>query len=251
MKFLKLIERLEDLVLAGLNLPLTPWTIVNNERLMPLLDRIREQLPQELREASQLISHRDQVIEEARRQSLRIVHDAQQQAEHMVSESQLMSAIQDEANRVKSQLLNEGETIRQEAMAEAEAILRQAREHASVMIDKTYAWAIQTTRHTQSFLSQQLHASDDAINQLGLEPPDVDFVCQGALQTQVSDVRSEAKRQSVASKNSLPPLLNHEEELALWTNANGAASANPQVNSSQKMVSKSVKARQKLFAGAE
>lgn len=121
-QFSKTIEHIEDLILTGMGVPLTPWTLVNGEKLVPLLDTVRENLPDEIQSAHRILQSRDVLIQEAQQKANEIVQVAKRQAEHMLSESELMRAVQAEA-----------EHLRQSLMADLEAERRKAVEEISVM----------------------------------------------------------------------------------------------------------------------
>ncbi|MBX2860369.1 MAG: hypothetical protein KTR14_03990 [Vampirovibrio sp.] len=128
--FAKMIERMEDLVLAGLGIPLTPWTVVNGDKLVPLLDRIRETLPEEIRRSQIILERRDEVITDAQRKAAQILNDAKTQAESMLSESELMKAVQQEAERLRKEVVMELDALRKKAFEDAEAMKAQAYEEA-------------------------------------------------------------------------------------------------------------------------
>jgi len=132
--FTKLIEKLEDLVLTGLGIPLTSWTVVNGEKLVPLMDRIRETLPDEIRQAAMIIDRRDDILSESQAKGKQILENARLQAEQLLSESHLMSEVKKEA-----------EIIRQKVMAELDEYRRKAFEEAETMKAKAYEEA-RTTR---------------------------------------------------------------------------------------------------------
>lgn len=125
-----MIERMEDLILAGMSIPLTPWTIVHGDKLVPLLDRIRENLPEEVRQAQRVLEHRDELVVEAQRKANQMLQEAKEQAEQMLSESELLRAVHTEAERVRQQVWTELEAMRKKTFEEAEAAKGQAYEEA-------------------------------------------------------------------------------------------------------------------------
>ena len=129
-KFTKMIEKLEDLVLAGFSVPFTSWTVVNGPKMVPLLDRIRESLPEEIRQAQLIIGRRDELLEQSQAQAKQILENARTQAETMLSESHLMSEVKREAETIRQQLLSELDVYRRKVYEEAELMKSQAYEEA-------------------------------------------------------------------------------------------------------------------------
>ncbi len=114
---------------------------------MPLLDKVRENLPDEIRQAQGIINRRDEIIIESQRKGAQILEDAKSQAEAMLSESQLMGAVQQEADRIRQQVMTELDAHRKKAFEEAEAMKPLAYEESRVTREGAdrYAEAILNT----------------------------------------------------------------------------------------------------------
>lgn len=128
--FVKMIERIEDLVLTGLAIPFTPWTLVHGEKLVPLMDKLRDCMPEEIQNAQKLLYQREEIIADAQKKARQIMLDAKAQAEGLLSESELLKALETEAGRIKKQVMTEIEISKEKAEEEAYLIRSQAREDA-------------------------------------------------------------------------------------------------------------------------
>ena len=128
-----MIERMEDFILTGMGVPFTPFTIVNGEKLVPLLDRIREALPAEIQQAQRVLERRDEIVNEAQAKANQFLQDAKKQSEFMLSESELLRAVHEEANRIRQQITMELEAMRKKTFEEAEAAKAQAYEEATAI----------------------------------------------------------------------------------------------------------------------
>ncbi len=176
-----MIERMEDFVLTGMGIPFTPFTIVNGEKLVPLLDRIRENLPAEIQHAQRLLERRDDIVNDAQAKANQILQDARKQSEFMLSESELLRAVHEEANRIRQQITSELEALRKKAFEEAEAVKAQAYEESKSIregsdqyaemilgsLDKSLAEFQSVVRNGQRYLKK---TRADALQQL---PPSV------------------------------------------------------------------------------
>lgn len=128
-----MIERMEDFILTGMGIPFTPFTIVNGEKLVPLLDRIREHLPAEIQNAQRVLERRDEIVNEAQAKANQMLQDAKKQSEFMLSESELLRAVHEEAARIRQQITLELDAMRKKAFEEAEAARAQAHEEAKAV----------------------------------------------------------------------------------------------------------------------
>ncbi len=128
--FIKSVERMEDLLLAGFSVPFTPWLVVNGDQLLPLLDHVRDVLPEEIIQARLILDRRDDIIAEAQRKGSFTLDEARRQAESMLNNSALMRAVEDEAAKIRHQLMGELEAHRKSVLGEMEALRQQALEDA-------------------------------------------------------------------------------------------------------------------------
>jgi hypothetical protein len=136
-----MIERMEDLVLNGINIPLTPLSIINADKLVPLMDRIRESLPEEVAMAHQILSCKETLLQEAQVKAHQLLQEAEQKAQWMLSESQLLKAVQQEAAIIREQLMGEIEALQKKAIEEAEFIKTHATEESRAIREETDQYA--------------------------------------------------------------------------------------------------------------
>ncbi|MBC8000210.1 MAG: hypothetical protein IAF58_19805 [Leptolyngbya sp.] len=108
------------------------FKLINADEFLDVLDKARARLPEELREAADVLQRRDEIVGEAQRRSEQIIQTARRQAENMLHESELLKAVQAEVERIRKQVVSEVEQMRREALAEADKIRLEAEEHAAV-----------------------------------------------------------------------------------------------------------------------
>ncbi|MDZ4835004.1 MAG: hypothetical protein SGJ27_14610 [Candidatus Melainabacteria bacterium] len=111
------------------------FKFINADDFLDVLDKARARLPEELREAAEVLQQRDQITTEAHRRSESVVQQARRQAEMMLQESELLKAVQAEVERIRKQVVTEIEQMRREALAEAERIRVEAEEDATRIRD--------------------------------------------------------------------------------------------------------------------
>lgn len=122
-KHLDLLEHLIDDA-AGIY----KFKFINADQFLDVLDKGRARLPEELREAGEVLEQRDEVIAEAQRRAESMIGMARRQAETMLQESEILKAVQAEVERIRKQVVAEVEQMRREALAEAERIRMEAEE---------------------------------------------------------------------------------------------------------------------------
>lgn len=107
------------------------FKLINADQFLEVLDKARARLPEELREATEVLQQRDDIIAESQRRAEQIISTARRQAENMVQESELLKAVQSEVERIRKQVVQEVEQMRREALAEADKLRIEAEEDAA------------------------------------------------------------------------------------------------------------------------
>lgn len=100
----ELLEELDEMVEHSWNLPLSGGrTVIDAERIREILDDIRVNLPQELRQARAIVADRTQIIGDAKREAETIVRVAEERAKAMVNRDEIVKQAQNKANDLIAQ----------------------------------------------------------------------------------------------------------------------------------------------------
>ncbi|HLP87270.1 MAG TPA: DivIVA domain-containing protein [Nostocaceae cyanobacterium] len=114
------LNRLEELILYGLRIPLTGRTIVDEEKLLEQLDFIRLSLPSVFQEAMEILAHKEEILLEAEEYGQQVVEAAQSKRAQILAESDIIRQAEREADQMRRQVQQECEAMMQETMAEIE-----------------------------------------------------------------------------------------------------------------------------------
>lgn len=125
MDILELVDRLEELFNASRGIPFTRSVVVDEERMLELIDQMRVTIPEEVRKAQQLLAQRERILAQAKEEARRTIQMAQQKRDEMLAEHTLVEAARQEADRIIAQAQAEAESIRREADAYALQVLEQ------------------------------------------------------------------------------------------------------------------------------
>jgi len=90
MDILALIDRIEELVDSGRNMPFSGSKIVDPEKVYELIDEIRAQFPDELKQARWIVKERQEMLEEAEKEANRVLEEAKSRAESIASEQEIV-----------------------------------------------------------------------------------------------------------------------------------------------------------------
>jgi F0F1-type ATP synthase membrane subunit b/b' len=115
MDILQLIDRLEELFNESKSIPLTRNVMVDEDRMLDIIDQMRIAIPEEVKKAQQLLGQRDRVLAQAQEEANRTIEIARQKADQMVAKDMIMQDAQRRADQVLSQARAEAENIRKDA----------------------------------------------------------------------------------------------------------------------------------------
>jgi regulator of protease activity HflC (stomatin/prohibitin superfamily) len=119
MDILQLIDRLEEIFNESRAIPLTHSVIVDEDRMLDIIDQMRITVPEEVKKAQQILTQRDRILAQAQEEAERTLNLARERAEQMVQQSTIVVEAQKEAERILNQAQQEAEHIRREADAYA------------------------------------------------------------------------------------------------------------------------------------
>jgi hypothetical protein len=115
MDILQLIDRLEELFNESKNFPFTKNVMVDEDRMLDIIDQMRIAIPEEVKKAQQLLGQRDRVLAQAQEEANRTLEIARQKADQLVSKDMVVQEAQRRADQILAQARAEAETTRADA----------------------------------------------------------------------------------------------------------------------------------------
>ena len=115
MDILQLIDRLEELFNQSKNIPLTRNVMVDEDRMLDIIDQMRIAIPEEVKKAQQLLGQRDRVLAQAQEEANRTLDLARQKADQLVTKDMVAQEAARRAEQILAQARAEAEGIRADA----------------------------------------------------------------------------------------------------------------------------------------
>lgn len=115
MDILQLIDRLEELFNESKSIPLTRNVMVDEDRMLDIIDQMRIAIPEEVKKAQQLLGQRDRVLAQAQEEANRTLEIARQKADQIVGKDMVMQEAHRRAEQILAQARAETDTIRADA----------------------------------------------------------------------------------------------------------------------------------------
>ena len=115
MDILHLVDRLEELLNQSRPLPFTHNVMVDEDRMLDLIDQMRVAIPEEVKKAQQLLAQRDRLMAQAQEEANRTIAIAREKSEQLVERDAIVQAARSQADQIIAQSHVEGDRTRQEA----------------------------------------------------------------------------------------------------------------------------------------
>ena len=115
MDILHLVDRLEELFNESRPIWLTHSVIVDEDRMLDLIDQMRVAIPEEIKKAQQIIAQRDRVLAQAKEEANRTIGLAREKAEKQMENNELIQAARSKADQIINQAHQEAGMTQQEA----------------------------------------------------------------------------------------------------------------------------------------
>ncbi|MDQ3004824.1 MAG: ATPase [Chloroflexota bacterium] len=115
MDILQLIDRLEELFNESKNIPLTRNVMVDEDRMLDIIDQMRIAIPEEVKKAQQLLGQRDRVLAQAQEEANRTLELARQKADQLVAKDNILVEAQRRAEQITAHARAEAENTRGDA----------------------------------------------------------------------------------------------------------------------------------------
>jgi len=115
MDILQLIDRLEELFNESKSIPLTRNVMVDEDRMLDIIDQMRIAIPEEVKKAQQLLGQRDRVLAQAQEEANRTLELARQKADQLTAKEVVVQEAQRRADLIINQARTDAENVRIDA----------------------------------------------------------------------------------------------------------------------------------------
>ncbi len=115
MELFNVLNELEELVENSPKIPFTRRVLIDEEKLLDYLDRMRASLPEEVRQAKWLLQEREKVLADSKKEAMRILEEAQKELDKRADESEIA---------------RQAKIIAEEVVQKAEALAREIKQGA-------------------------------------------------------------------------------------------------------------------------
>jgi cell division septum initiation protein DivIVA len=115
MDILHLVDRLEELFNESRPIWFTHSVIVDEDRMLDLIDQMRITIPDEIKKAQQLLAQRDRILAQAQEEANRTITLAREKGDKLIDKDPITQASQVRADQIIAQARLEAEQTKTDA----------------------------------------------------------------------------------------------------------------------------------------
>jgi vacuolar-type H+-ATPase subunit H len=133
MDLIERIDELQVLVEEAKSVPLSTSAVINRDEFLELLAQLKQEVPDEIRQARWMSRDRDELLARARNEADRIVAEAREQRDRLLSRTEIVHAAEREAERMLDGARERAAKLR----GEAEDYIDQKLAAFEILLNKT------------------------------------------------------------------------------------------------------------------
>jgi len=153
----ELLDRIEYLIQNARHVPLSTQVMVNEDEMMELIDQIRFNLPDEIKQANWTVSEQQRIMTEAHAEAARTMSRANERAEETASEHEILRR----AERHSAQVVKDAQTKADQIVRDAEGYALEQLKQLEAHLGRT----LQTVRRGVEALQQNQPANGETADQ--------------------------------------------------------------------------------------
>jgi hypothetical protein len=115
MDILHLIDRLEELFNESRAIPFTHNVVVDEEKMLDLIDQMRVAIPEEMKKAQQVMTQHDRILAQAQEEANRTLALAREKGEQLLERDSIVQNAQSFAEQRATDIISDADKTRIEA----------------------------------------------------------------------------------------------------------------------------------------
>jgi cell division septum initiation protein DivIVA len=114
MDILHLVDRLEELFNESRPIFFTHSVIINEDKILDIIDQMRVTIPDEMKKAQQVLAQRDRVLAQAQEEANRTISMARDKSDQMLERDAVVQSAKVQADEIISKALSDSEKLRRD-----------------------------------------------------------------------------------------------------------------------------------------
>ena len=115
MDILHLVDRLEELFNESRSIPFTQSVIVDEDRMLDIIDQMRVSIPEEIKKAQQILAQKERILAQSQEEGNRTIAMAREKSDQALEKDAIVQAAQSRAEQIILQARADVEATKMEA----------------------------------------------------------------------------------------------------------------------------------------
>jgi hypothetical protein len=115
MDILHLVDRLEELINNSRDIPFTRNVIIDEDRVLDIIDQMRVAIPEEVKKSQQILAQKDRVVAQAKEEADRTVAIAKEKSDKLTDRDSIVLDAKKKAKQIESEAEQRAEKTQAEA----------------------------------------------------------------------------------------------------------------------------------------
>jgi vacuolar-type H+-ATPase subunit H len=152
MDILHLIDRLEEIVGEARRLPVGGGAVIQRQRILDLIDRMRVAIPREVYDARELVDQQEQILHKARDEAAQMLSEARARLEERITDAAVVKAAEERSKEIVALAQERAEQLVRDAEKQARGRLDDAQTSARAQMHESDVYALQTLKRLETEL---------------------------------------------------------------------------------------------------
>jgi cell division septum initiation protein DivIVA len=153
MEILTKIDQLETIISSSNRVPATRKGLVDIDRLLDMIDQMRESVPDDIQEAESLLERREVVFNQALQDARRIKASAEMDSRNRVENAEITKEANVKSEEILAEAKQRADALLQDAQRKAHAVMQDAQNFSEGRVRESNEYARQTLLGLEQQLS--------------------------------------------------------------------------------------------------
>ena len=158
MDLLQLVDKLESMATATGKFPGTRKVMIEQDKLLELVDQMRLGIPRDIVEAEELMARREAIINQSLLDARRIKSSAEEEGRNKVHDSEIVAQASKKSEEMTSDAQERADGIVMDAQKKAHRLMQDAQSFADQRFEEANQYAHETLYHLEMHLSTVLNS---------------------------------------------------------------------------------------------
>jgi len=132
MDILHLVDRLEELINNSRDIPFTRNVIIDEDRMLDIIDQMRVAIPEEVKKSQQILAQKDRLIAQAKEEADRTLNIAKDKSDQLTDRDNIVRDAKKKAKQIES----DAEVQAQKAQAEADEYVAETLTNLEIALER-------------------------------------------------------------------------------------------------------------------